>query len=324
MKKLILILLCILASQSIFAQKEKELFKKAQEKLANDDVRGAIKLLDNAIKIKVDYLDAYYNRGTAKLALLDFPGAILDFDNVIKLNPNYASAYYNRSVAKAKMKNFDAALEDVEKVVDMRPNYAKAYALRGQLKKNTKDKGGACEDFRTAIELGDKSVESVYRVLCSDSKTKVVVKKEDLIITWPDTMNWKTPIEEVYGLQSTQAYWRKDETAEKFSMKGEIRKIKGTTNALVGTEMQQIYDNIKATCPAARLTQLDQEDKTETPWIIFTIECPDAKIGSSIYCILQGNSALFTIKLTTPHPAMEEDLSKNWSDVFREVKTEFK
>ena len=42
----------------------------------------------------------YYNYAIAKIESGDYQGAIADFDQAIKLKPDYVEAYYNRGIVK--------------------------------------------------------------------------------------------------------------------------------------------------------------------------------------------------------------------------------
>jgi len=54
---------------------------------------------NQAIHLKPDYADAYYNWGYAYDKLGQYQPAIEYYNQAIRLNPNYARAYINRGVA---------------------------------------------------------------------------------------------------------------------------------------------------------------------------------------------------------------------------------
>lgn len=59
----------------------------------------AIGMLDEAIRLKPDFAQAYNARGFAWLLLRRYREAISDFDAALRIDPNYANAQHNRKVA---------------------------------------------------------------------------------------------------------------------------------------------------------------------------------------------------------------------------------
>lgn len=59
----------------------------------------AIGMLDEAIRLKPDFAQAYNARGFAWLLLRRYQEAIADFDAALRIDPNYANAQHNRKVA---------------------------------------------------------------------------------------------------------------------------------------------------------------------------------------------------------------------------------
>ncbi len=90
------------------------------------DNQGAIADKNQAIKLKPDYADAYYNRGLAKYNLGDNQGAIVDYNQAIKLNPNLAVPYYNRSLIYKELNDNEKAIKDFRQA-------AKLYQQQNQM-----------------------------------------------------------------------------------------------------------------------------------------------------------------------------------------------
>ena len=59
----------------------------------------AIADLDQAIRLKPDFADAYFSRGLAYSDKGDYDRAITDFDQAIRLKPDAAYAYNGRGIA---------------------------------------------------------------------------------------------------------------------------------------------------------------------------------------------------------------------------------
>ncbi len=104
----------------------------------------AIKDLDKALQLKVDYTDAYYNRGISyyylgksslesgqkEQAVKYIEQSINDNTSALKYSPNLSLAYFNRSGDYFTLGNYNAALADVlrskELGMDVDPEYIKA------------------------------------------------------------------------------------------------------------------------------------------------------------------------------------------------------
>ena len=77
-------------------------------------VREAISAYDMALRLKPDYAETYYNRGTAKTLIGEYETAIADFDEAIRLNPEFVEAHYNRSQTKVSLSQIEEARYDLE------------------------------------------------------------------------------------------------------------------------------------------------------------------------------------------------------------------
>ena len=77
-------------------------------------VREAISAYDMVLRLKPDYAEVYYNRGTAKTLIGEYETAIADFDEAIHLNPEFVEAHYNRSQTKVSLSQIKGARYDLE------------------------------------------------------------------------------------------------------------------------------------------------------------------------------------------------------------------
>ncbi|MDE0016698.1 hypothetical protein F4009_22865 [Candidatus Poribacteria bacterium] len=75
-------------------------------------IREAIFAYDMVLRLKPDFAEAYYNRGTAKTFIAEYEAAIADFDTAIRRKPDFAAAYYNRGAAKLAFNQIKAATSD--------------------------------------------------------------------------------------------------------------------------------------------------------------------------------------------------------------------
>ncbi len=127
--------------------------EKGLEKFDKKDFQGAITDFSEAIKLKPDYAEAYYNRGNAYSELADNNKAITDFSEAIKLKPGYAEAYTGRGIVHNDMGNRQDAITDYEQAIKLKPSYAKSYNNRGNARSALGDNQGAIADYDQAIKL---------------------------------------------------------------------------------------------------------------------------------------------------------------------------
>ena len=70
----------------------------------------AIKYYNNAIKIKPDFLDAYYNLGNVFVRKGDVEAAIYNYRKALQVNPDFFKAYYNIARILSNQGNIDEAI----------------------------------------------------------------------------------------------------------------------------------------------------------------------------------------------------------------------
>ena len=113
-----------------------------------------------AIQLKPNFPDAYYNRGVAKGNLEQYSAAISDYDKAILLKPDFAEAYNNRGLAKYKLGQYTAAITDYDKAILLKPDFAEAYNNRGLIKVALGQSITAMDDCNTAIRLKPELAEA--------------------------------------------------------------------------------------------------------------------------------------------------------------------
>jgi serine/threonine protein kinase/regulator of sirC expression with transglutaminase-like and TPR domain len=122
-------------------------------KLESSDKKGAIENYTQAINLKYDYPEAYYNRGIIQNELGDKKGAVEDYTQAINLKPNYHEAYYNRGIIQNELGDKKGAVEDYTQAINLKPDYHEAYYNRGFNRDELGDEKGAIEDYTQAIKI---------------------------------------------------------------------------------------------------------------------------------------------------------------------------
>lgn len=101
-------------------------FEQGNREFDNKNYEKASEYFSNAIRLKPDYADAYYNSGITKAKLGQYPEAIVDFNEVIRLKPDDVEAYSNRGTLKVKLEQYAEAISDFDKAISLKPDDADA------------------------------------------------------------------------------------------------------------------------------------------------------------------------------------------------------
>lgn len=117
------------------------------------DPQKALEYLNEAIKLKPDYAEAYNNRGNIYGDLGQYQQAIEDYNEVIRLKPDYAMAYNNRGVDYRNLGQNQRAIEDYNEALRLNPNDAMAYNNRGVTYRDLGQNQQAIKDYNEAIRL---------------------------------------------------------------------------------------------------------------------------------------------------------------------------
>ncbi|CAC9454413.1 TPR domain protein, putative component of TonB system [uncultured Gammaproteobacteria bacterium] len=95
------------------------------------EYQEAIDACKEAIKIKPDYHEAYYNKGTVYIKLKEYQKAIVAFKKAIKIKPDFYEACTNMGGAYSKLKKYRKAIKAYEKAIKIKPGYYEAHYSMG-------------------------------------------------------------------------------------------------------------------------------------------------------------------------------------------------
>ncbi len=96
---------------------------------------------------------ALFNRGSAYLSRHDYDRSITDLDEAIRLKPDYAEAFLQRGNAYYGKEEYDRSITDLDEAIRLKPDYAEAFVSRAKnfFAKGDYDRGNA--DITRAKEL---------------------------------------------------------------------------------------------------------------------------------------------------------------------------
>jgi len=118
---------------------------------------------NRAIELKPTSLDFFVNRGVIYGKMGQFENAIKDFDYVINLDPDNSSAISNRGLANDNLGNYEKAIADYNTAISLDPEVASYYYNRGLVKSRLNDYDGAIADMSYVLKLDKKNTEALIR-----------------------------------------------------------------------------------------------------------------------------------------------------------------
>ena len=146
-------------------------FRQANEFSDQEEYEKAIALYDDAIRLKSDFVEAYYHRGKAKYELKRYKAAIYDYDNALCLKPDNISVYFDRGLAKYKLEQYKSVIADYNMVIQFTPDNVSAYFNRGLAKYKLGHHDTAITDFDKVNRLNpDFEKDSPYLKLAIHEK----------------------------------------------------------------------------------------------------------------------------------------------------------
>ncbi len=117
------------------------------------DLSAAMDSYRQALKIKPDYAEAYYNMGNALKKKGDLSAAIDSYRQALKIKPDYAPIHYNIANSLKEKGDLDAAIDAYRQALKIKPDYAEAYNNMGVALKDKGDTEAAMESYRQALEI---------------------------------------------------------------------------------------------------------------------------------------------------------------------------
>lgn len=118
-------------------------------------MEDAIYYYNEAIRLNVDYSEAYNKRGTVYAHLGQYQRAIEDYSQVIRMRPDYPEAYNNRGLVYCHIDQYQSAINDFSMAISLKKDYADAYNTRGAVYLNQSNNELGCQDARKACEFGN-------------------------------------------------------------------------------------------------------------------------------------------------------------------------
>jgi tetratricopeptide (TPR) repeat protein len=131
-----------------------------------NDFQNALIYLDSAKKYNPNGALIYSNIGFVKFSLKDLEGALAACNKCISLDSNIAEAYNIRAAIHFTKREYPDCEHDLNKAIALKPDFADALTNRGLLYVSTDRKAKACDDFRQAAALGSPKANDLINSNC--------------------------------------------------------------------------------------------------------------------------------------------------------------
>jgi|GEM_PF-2920720 len=142
------------------------LYVRASEAYHQGEYEKSIEFIEEVLKLKPDFPEAYNTRGAARMQMRDFEGALADYNKAIELDHKFVAAYNNRGTVRYRKGDYDGAMADWSKSIELNPKFAVAWNNRGAARAEKGDYEGAIADYKKAIEADNQFFFGYYNLAC--------------------------------------------------------------------------------------------------------------------------------------------------------------
>ncbi|MHC5934041.1 tetratricopeptide repeat protein [Nostoc sp.] len=119
-----------------------------------------------ALKIKPDDYEAWYNGGNALVNLGKLEEAIASYDQALKIKPDDHQAWYNRGIALRNLERLEEAIASYDQAVSIKPDYHEPWYNRGIALGNLGRLEKAIASYEQAIKIKPDKDNAWYNKAC--------------------------------------------------------------------------------------------------------------------------------------------------------------
>ncbi len=102
----------------------------------------------------------FYTSGIRRYELNDLPGAIKFFEKAVKINPNFAESYYNIGECYYSLKKYNEAIEAYNNAISIDPDHAASYWGLGLSYYELEDFKEAVDSYKNSIKIDSNNIET--------------------------------------------------------------------------------------------------------------------------------------------------------------------
>jgi len=146
-------------------------YNRAKLRLAQGNSQDALKDYAEAIRLLPDTAnqaasDVYLDRGQLFASLGNLTSALSDFEQAATRNPKNALAFYNRGNIRFQQEEYTAALSDFTQAVQLDSQFGKAFYGLGITQIMTEAREAGCISLKQAQKLGYADAATAIQQYC--------------------------------------------------------------------------------------------------------------------------------------------------------------
>lgn len=130
---------------------------KGNEKMEENDAKGAMEFYAEALEMDSTYSEAYYNKALAHIQLKQLGESIQDLSLAIKFKPEYVDAIFQRGLSYLDNGEFYNAREDAQKLIQLDEQNWKSHFLTGLVEEKLTNFPEALKAFGQASNLNPEN-----------------------------------------------------------------------------------------------------------------------------------------------------------------------
>ena len=134
--------------------------------VAAKEYEAAIASYDQALKIKPDDQEAWYNRGYALGNLERLEAAITSYDQALKIKPDKYEAWNNRGYVLRNLGRLEEAITSYDQALKIQPDYYQAWYNRGYVLGNLGRLEEAITSYDQALKIKPDDTTTFYNKAC--------------------------------------------------------------------------------------------------------------------------------------------------------------
>ena len=112
---------------------------------------NAVECFNLALKLRPDYIEAFYERGNTYFDQHQFEAAIASYDQAVAADPQFAPAYLNKGIGQENLGRPELAIQSYEQVIKLDPLEMRAHIYRANALHKLGKHQEAIEGFDQAI-----------------------------------------------------------------------------------------------------------------------------------------------------------------------------
>ncbi|MEO8365069.1 MAG: tetratricopeptide repeat protein [Pseudoxanthomonas sp.] len=112
------------------------------------------RLLEDRTLSREERVFVYFSRARAAMNKQDMVGALRDLDESIKLDPSQSVSFASRGIVHGTLGNLEPAISDFSRAIELDPADAVSFQNRGKAYSDSGDQRRAIEDFSRVISMG--------------------------------------------------------------------------------------------------------------------------------------------------------------------------